>query len=42
MGEEEEDLVILCVSAEMETEPGSRVLCGGSAGLGKYGDFKIL
>ena len=31
MGEEEEDLVILCVSAEMETEPGSRVVCGGSA-----------
>ena len=31
MGEEEEDLVFLCVSAEMETEPGSRVVCGGSA-----------
>ena len=31
MGEEEEDLVFLCVRAEMETEPGSRVVCGGSA-----------
>ena len=31
MGEEEEGLVFLCVSAEMETEPGSRVVCGGSA-----------
>ena len=29
MGEEEEDLVFLCVRAEMETEPGSRVVCGG-------------
>jgi len=27
MGEEEEDLVFLCVRAEMETEPGSRVMC---------------
>ena len=26
MGEEEEDLVFLCVRAEMETEPGSRVV----------------
>ena len=25
--EEEEDLVFLCVRAEMETEPGSRVMC---------------
>ena len=31
MGDEEEDLVFLCVRAEMETEPGSRVVCGGSA-----------
>ena len=31
MGEEEEDLVFLCVRAEMETEPGSRVVGGGSA-----------
>ena len=31
MGEEEEDLVFLCVRAEMETEPGSPVVCGGSA-----------
>ena len=27
MGEEEEDLVFLCVRAEMGTEPGSRVMC---------------
>ena len=27
MGEEEEDLVFFCVRAEMETEPGSRVMC---------------
>ena len=26
MGEEEEDLVFLCVRAEMETEPGSHVM----------------
>ena len=31
MGEEDEGLVFLCVSAEMETEPGNRVVCGGSA-----------
>ena len=31
VGEEEEGLVFLCVRAEMETEPGSRVVCGGSA-----------
>ena len=28
MGEEEEDLVFLCVSAELETWLGSRVVCG--------------
>ena len=27
MGKEEEDLVYLCVSAEMETERGSHVMC---------------
>ena len=27
MGEEEEDLVFLCLRAEMETETGSRVMC---------------
>ena len=27
LGEEEEDLVYLCVSAEMETERGSHVMC---------------
>ena len=28
IGEEEEDLEVLCVSAEMETEHGSHVMCG--------------
>ena len=28
MGEEEEDLVVPCVSAEMQTEPVSHVMCG--------------
>lgn len=28
LGEEEEDLVFLCVSAELETWLGSRVMCG--------------
>ena len=28
IGEEEEDLEVLCVNAEMETEHGSHVMCG--------------
>lgn len=35
MGEEEEDLVFLCVSAELETWLGSRVVCGVAVPLAK-------
>ena len=35
MGEEEEDLVFLCVSAELETWLGSRVMCGVAVPLAK-------
>ena len=35
MGEEEEDLVFLRVSAELETWLGSRVMCGVAVPLAK-------